>query len=492
MRSYSELSSASGSASEMSASEISASERSVSEMSASERSVSECSTSHEKIKKKQSNKPKTITGNGAYILDQRKRRCTLHYIEEFINFDAAERLHSELNIDISNYPKAMGSRQEINLEIEDNCVESEGHPEDPTPETNLTKQISFLTKKIEKSASSIFDLDTTITNILIKRLPSYNDHIPYESFAGKHGAKPTVAILSLGAPRSLKLKRGTKVTHLIPMHSGSLCVLSGNSTLEYMHSIPKGKSDIQNEQLVLFFIGSPSTANEETRGSDQISVSPLSVETPSESSEGGGLSVDDPFRPDFNVRETEIPDIIITPNSAPDIKLSDAQTLNLMEKGSTTISSPSAIHPPLQLDVNSDDLKFGPASPEDTERTVILVDNHTVPPETFISCVAHLPESILNEELARNGCSTEGSLTERRARLTIMMCKPGEPARSTLNKDSNSKLPSLAWVQTIIENQVIDIKQELEKLTSEVNSLKCSDTSIQQIDKLLEGGKKEM
>ena len=39
---------------------------------------------------------------------------------------------------------------------------------------------------------------------------------------------------------------------------------------------------------------------------------------------------------------------------------------------------------------------------------------------------------------------------------------------------------------------MIDIKQELEKLTSEVNSLKCSDTSIQQIDKLLEGGKKEM
>ena len=135
----------------------------------------------------------------------------------------------------------MGSRQEINLEIEDDCIETEGHPDDSTPENNLTKQINFLTKKIEKSLNSIFELDTTITNLLIKPLPSYNDHIPYESLAGKYGAKPTVAILSLGAPRSLKLRRGTKVTHLVPMHSGSLCVLSGNSTLEYMHSIPKGK-----------------------------------------------------------------------------------------------------------------------------------------------------------------------------------------------------------------------------------------------------------
>ena len=153
MRSYSELSSASGSTSEMSASE----------MSASERSVSECSASQEKLK----NKPKAITESGAYILDQRKKRCTLHYIEDFIDFNAAERLHSELNVDISNYPKEMGSRQEINLEIEDDCIETEGHPDDSTPENNLTKQINFLTKKIEKSLNSIFELDTTITNLLI-------------------------------------------------------------------------------------------------------------------------------------------------------------------------------------------------------------------------------------------------------------------------------------------------------------------------------------
>ena len=418
MRSYSELSSASGSASEMSASE----------MSASERSVSECSASQEKLKKKQSNKPKAITESGAYILDQRKKRCTLHYIEDFIDFNAAERLHSELNVDISNYPKEMGSRQEINLEIEDDCIETEGHPDDSTPENNLTKQINFLTKKIEKSLNSIFELDTTITNLLIKRLPSYNDHIPYESLAGKYGAKPTVAILSLGAPRSLKLRRGTKLTHLVPMHSGSLCVLSGNSTLEYMHSIPKGKSDIQNEQLVLFFIGSPSTAIEETCVSDQTSVSSLSARTaPSESTDGGSLSADDPFRSDLERDNeihmplntaTDIPGIILTPTSPPNINLSEAQTSDSTDQ---VIMSPSATHASLHLDMNNDDINIGPATPEDTERTVILVDNHTVPPETFIACVAHLPETILNEELARNGCSTEGSVTERRARMTNLM-----------------------------------------------------------------------
>ena len=142
MRSYSELSSASGNTIEISASEMSVSERSVSE-----RSVSECSASQEKLKKKQSNKPKAITENGAYILDQRKKRCTLHYIEDFINFEAAEWLHSELNVDISNYLKEMGSRQEINLEIEEDCIESEGHPDDSTPETNLTKIASKQTKE---------------------------------------------------------------------------------------------------------------------------------------------------------------------------------------------------------------------------------------------------------------------------------------------------------------------------------------------------------
>ena len=260
-----------------------------------------------------------------------------------------------------------------------------------------------------------------------------------------------------------------------------------------------GKSDIQNEQLVLFFIGSPSTAIEETCVSDQTSVSSLSARTaPSESTDGGSLSADDPFRSDLERDNgihmplntaTDIPGIIFTPTSPPNINLSEAQTSDSTDQ---VIMSPSATHASLHLDMNNDDINIGPATPEDTERTVILVDNHTVPPETFIACVAHLPETILNEELARNGCSTEGSVTERRARMTNLMSRPGEPARSTLNKDLNSKLPSLAWVQTIIENQVIDIKQELEKLSSEVNSLKCSDTSIQQVERLLEVDKKEM
>ena len=391
----------------------------------------------------------------------------------------------------------MSNRQEINLEIEDDCIEAVGHPDNSTPENNLTKQINFLTKKIEKSLNSIFELDTTITNLIIKRLPSYNDHVPYESLAGKYGAKPTVAILSLGAPRSLKLRRGTKITHLVPMHSGSLCVLSGNSTLEYMHSIPKGKSDIENEQLVLFFIGSPSTAIEET--CDQTSVSYLSERmAPSESTDGGSSSAyydqltsdverDNEIHMPLNTA-TDNPGIIITPTSPPNTNLSEAQTSDSTDQD---IISPSATHASLLLNMN-DDINFGPATPEDTERTVILVDNHTVPPETFMACVAHLPEPILNEELARNGCSTEGSVTERRTIMTKLISRPGEPARSTLNKDLNSKIPSLAWVQTIIENQVIDIKQELENLSSEVNSLKCSDTSIQQVEKLLEVGKKEM
>ena len=91
-----------------------------------------------------------------------------------------------------------------------------------------------------------------------------------------------IAILSLGAPRPLNLKKGARATHKVLLYSGSLCILAGDSSLEYTLSVPRGEGSTEHEQLLLFFVGSPSENTD--RESDCSTVSSISNENSAASS----------------------------------------------------------------------------------------------------------------------------------------------------------------------------------------------------------------
>ncbi len=93
--------------------------------------------------------------------------------------------------------------------------------------------------------------------------------------------------------------------------------------------------------------------------------------------------------------------------------------------------------------------------------------------ETLKACVLHLPEDVLKNGLERNGISTDVPPNEGRSRLmnvhtlstSISYSAPGT---------RQDKLPSLAWVQSIIESTFIDIKSEMQRLTDEIAEMKSN------------------
>lgn len=201
-------------------------------------------------KKRKAAGPKLISTDGAYHLD-RKEKCEVYYIEEFLSLDQAERLKDSLACVDGHCPDFLS------------LDEDDGLPAVDTSLSNLSGDVDYNTllrhyvQKVEKALAVVFDVQTKITRVLVRELPDYSRSIPYETFSEK-SSNPVVVILPVGAPRPLSLKtiKGKKVTHTIPLHSGSLSVLAGETSLHYNHSIPRGRGT--GQQISLFFIGSPS------------------------------------------------------------------------------------------------------------------------------------------------------------------------------------------------------------------------------------------
>ena len=466
--------------------------------------------------------PKRITEDGTYTLDPRKKTCSLQYMEEYIDIDEADRLQEELNRYLTEShagtADAKVGKDTWVLEIDGDAL-----PQNDLPDAALVQQTGYLAKKLERSMRSVLDVNTNFSSVLIRRLPSYSDHIPYESLSGKNGANPVVAMLSLGAPRLLKLRKGTRITHVVSLHPGSLCVLSGNTSLEYSHSIPKGHVDSELEQVLLFFVGSPSkdvNASESDSASSVLTESSLEgmTSTAGEASESDLDSDRHEIRYTSLLQNVEIPAIQITP-STPETNsqvcadksaevMSDILNMDLMNSVSVTSDVKDDEKGQLpqrgqerKQDSRDNSLTLKPENgegnmganslhtPEECEQTVIqIVDSPAY--ETINACAYYLPENVLNEELARNGCPTTGTLLERRSRMSKLLSLHQKKSSDCHHP---SQVPPMAWTQSMLENTQLDIKEEIRKLSDEIMDMRSESgatNNVKSIEKLLEENKK--
>ena len=209
--------------------------------------------SKDKLKTTRDYKPKAITEIGKHQLDPMKKQCTGCYVDDFLNTYEADDLLDKRK---SEFFKSSTNKEESTLDLDQST------PRD----TSLHQRIYFLKTKIQKTTEQVFKLSSQISKVVIRRLPTCKKQIPYESMTGKDdmGPNPHISILSLGVPRPLSLKKGSRVTHKVALNQGSLCVLSENTSMEYTFSIPRGNSNSnEHEQLLLFFIRSPSIKTEE-------------------------------------------------------------------------------------------------------------------------------------------------------------------------------------------------------------------------------------
>ncbi|KAL5247912.1 hypothetical protein ACHWQZ_G017170 [Mnemiopsis leidyi] len=248
-------------------------------------------------KKSKTSQPKGIEKDGKYELDQ-KKTCTAQYMSSFLTEEQSDRLFDEISNGIKeNFETNKDEWLSVDIEDTGNTYQS-----------SLKEQIKHLSGKVEKALCAVFDVKTNISQVIIRRLRNFKDYIPYETFAGKNGSNPVTVFLTIGAPRVLKLRRGTRPTHHVELHSGTLFGLAGKTSLEYSHSIAKGKANFEFEQITLTFIGSP---EEGTSDINSPLASGLKSETESELSED---TADEPTE----INEEEVPNRNHTGPNTPD------------------------------------------------------------------------------------------------------------------------------------------------------------------------------
>ena len=321
--------------------------------------------------------------------------------------------------------------------------------DNPTVNDDLEKRMKFLKRKVETAAEQIFDLSSTVSKVIIRRLPSLKDHIPYESLARKddNGPNPQITILSIGSPRPLTLKKGSRPTHKIALRSGSMCILAGNTSLEYTHSIPRGHHESsEHEQLLLFFIGSPSGSTD--RDSDISSASTRANST----SENEATSEDQP-ETDDQTSQSEIEDIsIVKGMNIPKIIISQ-------DSDDTKISSPppnimASTDERLSDIISADDLH----SPDET-------DVNTQSPDVTIISNKLTSRDIANRDLSMDSDIHDKTVVPADNNHTVHLVE------SHLKKPVEDLSGHVSFSQ-LIEETLIELKTGLQSVRDEVASLR--------------------
>ena len=103
---------------------------------------------------------------------------------------------------------------------------------------------------------------------------------------------------------------------------------------------------------------------------------------------------------------------------------------------------------------------FAPESPVSSKECEPTVLRDTVDQsfgKTVETCLNHLPERILTEELARHGCSQNGSIDVRKKRLIDILSRPTQEGTSP---------------QPLIEDTLVAIKTDINSLADEVAHLR--------------------
>ena len=205
------------------------------------------------------------------------------------------------------------------------------------------------------------------------------------------------------------------------------------------------------------------------------------------------------------LKDLSIPRIVITPSKeSPALTPGEETIAQIMQQDEEKTLDRSETDTPknlqkdsenrnttLQLEAHSDQHTGGPLTPEDNERTVIQVVHNSLAAETVIACVDNLPDAVLSEELKRNGCSTDGTLDERRARMALLLsCH--QKSVPKVNSQPPDTILSPTWIHSMIENTQLEIKAEIRNLADEITNLKsdASRVDVGRIEKTLEESKR--
>ena len=422
-----------------------------------------CSQPDSVSQDKKKNVHKVINENGSYHLDKAKE-CNFHYMEDFIiTSDESDTLFSDLkSLTFSeNNPKNLSL--EFRIPLEQNSFSS-----DHTESNELYKLLSHYAVNVEKAAMSIFNMQAKFDKITLKKLANEKEHIPYQSHLvddNSENVDPLVAILSVGTPRTLSLKtvKGKKITHQVPLHAGSLCIMSGNTLDKYQYSIPKCVGGL-TDQFCLLFTGTLLSSSSIPHITSTTMIDSTSYTSDTSEAENRGVVANE--SPNMNkvtptINAETLPDIIITQTEDQDkIK-------------------------PLPHDKSPEELKQSPSDAneilnedEDPEQTVIRVqhkDSSFLLGESLVACINHMPVKNIDEELRRHQCSITGSVDVRRNRLITFMCT--ELGKISSVSDTNEQT-SVNQHLSGIERTLIDKVHSINNLTDEIATLKLEILSL--------------
>ena len=411
-------------------------------------------------KKKTTQTQKLIHKEGSYYLDK-ARTCRFHFMNDFLSQSHAETLLSDctslITKDKSLNPKKLSIEFENFTTKEDDefKLSEEGNDE-------FNELINHNAKKVKKSLNSLFDLDVSFEKILLKRFASEKERLPYQSYFDKD-SNTVVAILTVGALRTLSLKTsaGKKITHQVPMNSGSLSVMSGMTQNKYDYSILKS-ADTSKGSICLIFIGSV-----ETVGND-LSVKSLSSATTSDymekttsevdsSSEQG--EIDSKVDNMSTLDKSFVPDIVIT-NDDPELSQKITKRSINTQQQSPYNGGPGD--------------KFERQTSLELDTTVINCPTtgvtHVLPMTSLITCLQFMPSDKIDNELSKLGCSISGSENIKKKRLATKISS-GISANSFVQQPSyeNDEIRThLAGMERVLVNTV----KQLDKLTEEIVKLK--------------------
>ena len=403
-------------------------------------------------KKKRDYSAKVIDEDGIHLLDPQKKKCMCCYMKAFLNPDEAHKLLQDVQRCMED---PLADIKDINAPLElDFDEEAQNSP-------LLSECINFLRKKIETANAQIFGCSTTVSKVIIRRLRSLKDHIPYESPSGTHGCgnNPTITILSLGASRSLCLKKKNRPTHKTVLQAGSLCSLTGNSTFEYTYSVLKGHQETaEEEQILLFFIGTPSGCTEYESDHGPVSSVSAPTEPPSESEVSSAGEIEE-----FSVFNT-LPAAESEAGPADEI-MSDILNMSRFVPEDEVNSTNTLFTQPCDGDNSSQDLSPDPALHDKTVIPASVVYHCSTDDANIdnLSSEANLSQP---KELKLNIARPEGASSHQEEIFT---------EKSPVIPESDTNLPadqSSDPVLSQIQDTLIELKTGMQSLSSEMFHLR--------------------
>ena len=457
--------------------------------------LSSCSQSNHVFNEDKKNGQKLISSNGSYNLDKEKS-CHLHYLMETMTSTETDRILSELNSIIPPDPAHNSKIMTIDFAItEDSTVSSM-----QTDSENLCDIVKHYANVVEERTKAIFKFKSKFGKAQIIKLQNEKQCVPYQSLINPDDSSPVVAIIAIGAPRTLKLKtaKGRRVTHHVALLSGSLTVMTGITQEKYHHSIPKGEPDLSfSEQFCLVFTGiqlSPTSDFAPTDTPESASATETSEDAESVTTEDQtddfSVTVDTELRnkPDIVIIDTTlttpVKQVIDETRANDTLKVNNIQLTN--EQSDTHTKDPTAVQ--LQVkdpiiypdkDPNNNEGATAIKTPDnghyDAETTVIRVNNKDsilLTGESLTACVNIMSEQTLNDELRRSNLSLHGSADSRRNRL-ISHLNIELGRLSSLSPENNKTANFMSGV----ERTLLDNVQTINRLVDEIAALKLDMTN---------------